>query len=205
MLYTIFVGFDLPVEFLHTTAAQLPYQFETFLALGLILFIINVRRSIRRWMGMSLVSKIAKFQFNSEVSEERKRRIITYNLLEALVMAAVAYGLYTLTNKAWMPAIGLLFCTLDNIIFTVVGIRGKKYRVGVTSKAVMLADRDVQVIYYTGLRKVSIHQQSIYFDYIKNLQLDIPTDCVPVEKANDFFATIENNVDKDRVFFSKTK
>ncbi len=205
MLYTIFVGFDLPVEFLHTTAAQLPYQFETFLGIGLILFIINFRRSIRRWMGMSLVSKTAKFQFNSEVSSERKKRIITYNLLEALIMASVAYGLYSLTVKAWMPAAGLLFCTIDNLIFTFVGIRGKKFRIGVTSKVVMLADRDVQVIYFTGLRKVSIHQQSIYFDYIKELQLDIPTDAVPSEQAGQFFDTIEANVDKDRVFFSRTK
>jgi hypothetical protein len=156
-------------------------------------------------MGMHIVNQLSKFKWNSEVSKERKQRVVVYNLLEGLVMGAVGFGFYQITDQAWFPAIALLFCTVDNIIFTIVGIAGKRYRAGVTSKAVILADRDVQLIYFSGLRKVSIHQQSIYFDYIKEVQMDIPVDSVPVEERQNFFEALESCVDKDRVFFSKTR
>jgi hypothetical protein len=128
-----------------------------------------------------------------------------YNFLEALVIGTMGYGLYTVSDQAWFPAIALGFCAVDNLLFTIIGIYGKKYRAGVTSKAVILADRDVQVIYFSGLRKVSIHQQSIYFDYIKGLQMNIPVDSIPKDELPAFFSAIESNIDRDKVFFSHTK
>jgi hypothetical protein len=62
MILTIFVGFDLPIESLRTSGQQFPYRFEIFLALGLLFLIINIRRSIRRWMGMRLVNQVVKFK-----------------------------------------------------------------------------------------------------------------------------------------------
>jgi hypothetical protein len=205
MAVTIYVGFDLPIEFLKVSGSSLPYREEVFLALGLILIIINLRRSIRRWMGMHIVNQLKKFKWNAEVTKERKQRVVVYNLLEALVLGSVGFGLYTVTDHAWFPAIALGFCTVDNILFTLVGIFGKKYRAGVTGKAVIFADRDVQLLYFSGLRKVSIHQQSIYFDYIKGLQMDIPLDSIPEDQLPAFFEAIESNIDRDKVFFSHTK
>lgn len=205
MAVTIYVGFDLPIEFLKVSGSALPYRQEIFLSLGLILLVINLRRTVRRWMGMHIVNQMKKFKWNAEVTQERKQRVIVYNLLEALVFGSVACGLYTVSTEAWLPAIALVFCTVDNLLFTIIGIKGKKYRAGVTGKAVILADRDVQLIYFSGLRKVSIHQQSIYFDYIKGLQMDIPLDSIPKEELPAFFEAIESNIDRDKVFFSHTK
>jgi len=205
MALTVFVGFDLPVEFLKVSGRNLPYRFEAFLLLGLVLLLINLRRTIRRWMGMYIVNKQEKFRWNTEVSRTRRQRVIAYNLLEALVCGAIGIGLYTVTDEAWFPAIGLLFCTADNIVFTFFGIVGHRYRAGVTSKAVILADRDVQVLYFSGLRKISIHQQTIYFDYIKGLQMNIPLDSIPTHDRSVFFEVIEGLVDKDKVFFQHLK
>jgi hypothetical protein len=205
MAVTIYVGFDLPIEFLRVSGSALPYREEIFLGLGLVLLVINLRRTIRRWMGMHIVNQLKKFKWNAEVTKERKQRVVVYNLLEALVLGSVGFGLFTVSHEAWFPASALVFCTVDNIIFTIIGSLGKKYRSGVTSKAVILADRDVQLIYFSGLRKVSIHQQSIYFDYIKGLQMDIPLDSIPKNELPAFFEAIESNIDRDKVFFSKTK
>lgn len=203
MALTIFVGFDLPVEVLKVSGANLPYRKEAFLILGLFLFMINLRRSIRRWMGMKMVNQVSKFAWNSEVSKERRQRVYVYTLLEALVMAFVGTALYVVTPEAWFPALALLFGTVDNLIFTFVGFTRGKYRVGITSKAVILADRDVQLVYFSGLRKVSIHQESIYFDYIKGLQLYIPLDSIEKEQREEFFKVLESKVNRDKVFFSK--
>lgn len=203
MALTIFVGFDLPIEVLKVSGANLPYRKEAFLILGLFLLMINLRRTIRRWMGMRMVNQVSKFAWNREVSKERRQRVYVYTLLEALVMAFVGSALYVVTPEAWFPALALLFGTVDNLIFTVVGFTKGKYRAGITSKAVILADRDVQLVYFSGLRKVSIHQESIYFDYIKGLQLYIPLDSIEKEQREEFFKILESKVNRDKVFFSK--
>ena len=76
---------------------------------------------------------------------------------------------------------------------------------GITSKAVVAADRDVSVLYFSGLRKVSIHQQSIYFDYIKGLQLSFPIDCMEKDQHDVFFNVLEEQVDTEKVFITKLR
>ena len=205
MSLTVFVGFDLPVDFLKVSGSNIPYRNEVFLVLGLFLLLINLRRSIRRWMGMNLVNKTSRFSWNEEVSKERRLRVYVYNGLEALVMTAVGTALFTVSPEAWFPATALWFGAFDNVIFTLVGLSGGKYRAGITSKAVILADRDVQLVYLSGLRKVSIHQQTIYFDYIKGLQMTIPVESIEPEQRDVFFTVLESKVDRDKVFFSRVK
>jgi hypothetical protein len=58
------------------------------------------------------------------------------------------------------------------------------------------------LIYFTGLRKITVHQQTIYFDYIENLQLRFPTNCIEENKLSGFFEKLETVIDKDRVFMN---
>ena len=85
----------------------------------------------------------------------------------------------------------------------IMGKQRDAFRVGLSSKALIVADRDVTLLYFTGLRKVSIHQQTIYFDYIKDLQLSFPLDCIQPEMKDEFFAQLKDQVNTDKVFFSK--
>ena len=204
MLITIIVGFDLPLTFLKTSGADMPYREEIFLGLGLLIFIANLRRSIRRWMGVRMVSKVAKFKWNQPVSKTRKDRVNTYLILEMLVMAFVATAIYVVSSQAWMISIGYMFCAVDNLLFLIIGNANNSFRVGLSSKALIIADREVIVLYFTGLRKVSQLQQSIYFDYIKGLQMDFPTDCIQEDSRPEFYETLEKQMDPDRVFFSKS-
>lgn len=198
----IYVGFDLPFGILKTTGAEIPYVDYVFHGLGLFLFIIVLRRSFRRWMAMRIVSRTDKFKWNRAVSKERKVRVVIYNILEFFVYLFAASALYWLTDRAWAPVVALLFAALDNLILTALN---KSYRVGLTSKAIIVADREVVVLYYTGLRKVSLHQQTIYFDYIKDLQLSFPTNCLAEDHRSEFFEILEQQVDRDKVYFSKTE
>ena len=203
MLMAIYVGFDLPIMFLKTSGAYIPHRDEIFMGLGLVIFIVSLRRSIRRWMGMRIVSKQTKFKWNAPVSSTRKRRIVTYTALEVLVMTFVGIALHEVTRQAWLPALAFLFGALDNVIFAMVGIKGNHYRVGLSSKALIVADREVILLYFKGLRKISVQQQSIYFDYIKGLQLTFPSDCIEDEHRAEFFRLLEEQIDSERVFFSK--
>lgn len=205
MLFTIAVGFDMPIEFLRTSGQQLPYRFEIFLALGLFIFIILLRRTVRRWMGMRLVNQLEKFKWNQRMSQDRIKRVIVYTIMEAIVLFFVGSTLYRITNEAIFPALAFCFATVDNFIFLAYGVSLKKFRIGVTSKAIIAADREVSLVYFYGLRKISIHQQSLFFDYIKGLQLSFPVDCVPVEEKDAFFEAVEAQVDTDKVFITKLR
>lgn len=201
LLFTIIVGFDIPVSFLRTSGANMPNRDIVFISVGLLILVLNLRRSIRRWMGMRVVNRVDKFKWNVEVSVERKKRVTTYLILESLLMIAVAIGFYEITPEAWMIACGFMFGGIDSIVFMIVGLSGRKYRVGLSSKALIIADREVSILYFTGLRQVSVHQQSVYFDYIKGLQLFFPLDSIPAEKRNEFFELLEKNTDRDKVYF----
>lgn len=203
MALTIFVGFDLPIELFKISGNNLPYKDYIFLGLGMLILIVILRRSIRRWMGMRIVNQTKKFKWNAPVSNERKSRVRVYLLLEALVMTFVGVALYQVCETALAPGVAFLIGALDNIIFAIAG-GNNRYRVGISSKAVIVADREVTLLYFSGLRKISAHQQTTYFDYIKGLQLSFPTDCVQKEEREEFLKVLEEQIDPNRVFFSKT-
>lgn len=200
MALAIFIGFDIPFDSFGITGSEIPYRFELFAGLGFILFIIQLRRTTRRWMALSMVSKLDRFQWNKPVSLSRKKRVATYNLIEVTVMAVLSVGLYSITKESLIPAIIFLVFSVDSFVFTLVG--RNKYRVGLSTKAILVADREIILIYFTGLRKVAIHQQTVYFDYINNLQLTFPLDCIEEENKQEFFEGLHKVIDKDRVFFS---
>lgn len=203
LMLAIYVGLDLPISALKVTGSELPYRHELFLGLGLLLFVLNLRRSIRRWMGVQIVSKKERFKWNMAVSSDRVKRVNTYLALEVAVMTFVGIALLVLTTQAWLPAAAFLFGAVDNLVFMILSKKGNRYRVGLSSKALIVADREVTVLYFTGLRKVSLQQQSIYFDYIKGLQLSFPSDCIPEEEKTQFYALLEAQLDPDKVYFSR--
>jgi hypothetical protein len=165
--------------------------------------LINLRRSIRRWVGVKLVNQLSKYKWNTVVSKDRIKRIYSYNFLEALVMLSAGYGVFSLTSYAWMPLVGLAFGALDGIFFSVYGANKNKFRVGLTSKALLAADRDVAIIYFLGLRKISLQQQTLFFDFKEEgMQFRFPIDLIPEEKRNDFFIELRNCVDEKKVYFS---
>ena len=136
------------------------------------------------------------------MGEGRRKQVFLYQWLEALIMCSGGISLYYVCPDAIAPASALWFGSLDNLIFMILGQTKKLYRIGLTSKAVVVADREVKVLYLSGLRKVTIHQQTVFFDYIKDLQMTFSLTCIPKEDQVDFKNTLESLVDRDRVFFS---
>lgn len=199
---SIFVGYDLPIESLHTTGALMPHKKIVFLSLGLVLLIIALRRTVRRWMGMNMVLKQDRFKWNQPAGTERRKRIWVYTVMEGVVFLSVGIGLYSVTPFAWMPSLAFAIVFLDNMFFLLMGRWKNGFRIGITSKAVIMADRDVQLVYFSGLRKVSIHQDSIYFDYINDLQLHFPIDAIDPLERDDFFEHLSAQLDRDRVFIT---
>ena len=107
---------------------------------------------------------------------------------------------YFLTPEAWFPALVMLVFSIESIVFLLICSR-KLFRIGLSSKAILVADREVILIYLAGLRQVSISQQTVYFDYTNDLQLSFPTDCLLAEEKELFFENLSSLVDKNKVLF----
>ena len=200
MALAIVVGFDLPVEFLKSSGKQLSFAEEVFWVLALMMGILSLRRSTKRWMGMKIVNNTKRFLFNQVISQARKKRVIVYNCIETAVLIFLALGIYVLTAKAIVPALVLGVFALDSLVFLVVG-NNNRFRVGISSKAIIVGDREVVVIYFEGLRKVSVDQQTINLDNIKDLQLSFPTNCILDENKAEALEVLQNSLDKDKVMF----
>jgi hypothetical protein len=183
-----------------TTAGQLPYRFEIFLGLGLLLLMISVRRTIRRWVGIRMVNKTDKFKWSGKISNSRRQRVIVYTTIESIIICLIGSAFIILTNEAWFPAIVMGFFGLEGLFYLLINAKNK-FRIGLSSKAILAVDREVILLYMEGLRHVSISQQTIYFDYIKELQLSFPTDCIEESERSDFFENLKESVDRDKVLF----
>ena len=91
----------------------------------------------------------------------------------------------------------LFFCG-ESIVFLLYGYNGR-FRVGISSKAIIAADREVVIVYFTGLQKITLGKDSIYFDYIKELQLLFPTDCLEANQMSAFKQEVQQMIDRDKV------
>ena len=202
--FSIVVGFDISIEFLKTSGKFIPFQKTIFASFAALFFLMGIRRTSKRWSGIRMVNQIAKFQWNEPVDKQRVSQANLYLIIEAVIHFMVSLVFLILTPKSvWISCV-FFALGLDHLIFCIVGNVKKLWRVGITNKAVVVADRDFKVLYFSGLRKVSVHQQSIFFDYIKELQLSFPTQCIKPENRQSFVAKLEEKVDREKVFFSES-
>jgi hypothetical protein len=202
--FSIVVGFDISIEFLRTSGKFIPYQKTIFASFAALFFLMGIRRTSKRWSGIRMVNQITKFQWNEPIDRQRVTQANLYLIIEAVIHFMVSLVFLILTPKSiWISCV-FFALGLDHLIFCIVGNVKKLWRVGVTNKAVVVADRDFKVLYFSGLRKVSVHQQSIFFDYIKELQLSFPIQSIKPENRQSFVAQLEEKVDRDKVFFSES-
>jgi hypothetical protein len=201
---TVVVGRDLPISFLKTTGQYLPYKEVFFIGAALTIFTIGGRRSVQRWMGLFMIKNVARYQWNEPVGKERKSRAVFYLVLEGFVHLVLAFMMMSFTKYAFPVFIALTLLGIDHFIYALVGKIKNVFRIGITKTAVVLVDRDVRVLYFSGLRKVSVFQKEIFFDYIKDLTLEIPSDAVDAQHRNEFKTALENQLDLSRVYIDES-
>lgn len=204
ILLAIIIGFDIPLEFLKVTGAFIPYKLEIFCSLGAFILIIGARRSIKRWMGLRMVNQVSRFQWNAPMAPNRYKQSVLYLMLESLLHLVMAYALFSLTPFTWPVVVILSVLAMDHLFFAFLGSQKKLFRVGITSKAILVADRDLKAVYFTGLRKVSKHQQSLFFDYVKDFQVAFPSDCISENDKETFKTILAKNLDRDSVYFTES-
>ncbi|MBI2257698.1 MAG: hypothetical protein HYU67_02240 [Flavobacteriia bacterium] len=204
ILFCIIIGFNFPIDFFNTSGDEIPYKFEIFISIASFIGLIFLYRSVQRWIGIQMLNQKHRFQWNIEMDKSRVNQVFLYLILESLVQVFIGIGLYQLTTYALPLSIVLFLFSLDHLVLAFLGKYGKKFRVGMTKKVLLAVDRDLKSIYFQGLSEVDIQQQSIFFDYINDLQLSIPSDAIPLNKRTEFFLTFEKLINREKVYFSES-
>ncbi len=178
------------------------YKNIVFLIAGGFILLLGAFRSYRRWSGTIVVNQIDRFAFNTPISQFRRKLVVSINLMEMLVFSLIAIAFIWLYSKAfYIPLIFFLF-VIDLIVNTLAGTKGKKYRIGMTNKAIISTDREVVLIYFKGLKHISIQRDLMYFEYVNDLVLTLPISSVPQDQREDFILTLKQKIDQKKVFFS---
>ncbi len=201
LFFSIVVGFDLPLDFLNSTGALLPYRAIVFYVLAGILLTIIARRSVHRWVGVGMTRDPKRFDWCIDIGKERKKNAVLFLWMEAILALSFLVAHYELTPESWplMAVYALMF--VDQVLFIL--IAKSWFRIGITKKALVVADREVSVLYFSGLRRVEVHQQTVYFEYLEDLQLFFPANAIPDGEMNTFREVLEAHVNREKVYFSE--
>ncbi|RYM33888.1 hypothetical protein ERX46_07955 [Brumimicrobium glaciale] len=167
-----------------------------------LIFLLGATRSSRKWSGIKIVNQLDRFQFNTTISSERKQRVILNNSIEVLGFFLIGTVFIIFSKDAVFISLIFVIFIVDSIINSLRGILGKKYRVGMTKKAIVSVDREVVAIYFKGLKRISITKDQLFFEYNNDLVLDFQLNTIPQDRQEEFMRLLRVNVDDKQVYFS---
>lgn len=167
-----------------------------------IVFALGVLRASKKWAGLNITRQKSRFLFYSSISYSRQKRVVLYNILEMSFYLIFAFFFLVVMQTALYLGLVFVLLFLENLINILFGVFKQTYSIGITSKAIIFVDRDVKAIYFKGLKKISKHQQTIYFEYVNDLVLHVPTNIIPKEQEDSFLRTLQGVVDPTKVFYT---
>lgn len=181
---------------------EFAYGDLAFAIAGGIVLVLGGFKAVRKWMGLRLVTQTEKFSFITSISKERKQRVRLYNTIEILFLVLWGGLFFYLSSASWSLAFVLFLIATEHLLNSLVGLNGNKFRIGVTKKAILRVDREVDVVYFKGLQKITVQQQSIIFEYINGLVLHLPLDAIPDDQLKEFEKEIKEKINPERVYYS---
>lgn len=194
----------MPINFLRVTGQELPYKQTVFICVAALYLFIGGRRSLQRWMGISLVRNVKKYQWNIPIGNERKSRVLFYLYLECFVHVAMGIVFYSLATDALPVVIALFALGIDHLLYALAGKVFNLFRIGITKSALVIVDRDIRVIYFSGLRKISTQQHLLFFHYLNDMEMNVSYDAIPKEEMNKFKEVLVDQINEERVYLDAT-
>lgn len=168
---------------------------------GLVL-VLGGLKATRKWMGLNLVRQRDKMSFSTFISDSRMKRLLLYTGIEVFFFMALGLFYSLFVKETQLLGIVLLLLSFEHFLHLSIGLSKRYYRLGITSKAIVQADREVNVVYFKGLKQITKQQQTLFFEYTNDLVLEIPLDAIPELKQMRFIRMLQRKVNPNKVFFS---
>ncbi len=203
MFLLIYNMYQSGIPFVNFETAEIENQYleYAYLAFAGLILLIAGRRAIHRWVGVGMLRKPERFYWSASIGVERKKQIRVFFIIEAIVALGFSAVCFAIDSRSWSLQLVYALIFAEQIVFIL--IANNWYRIGISDKALVVADREVNVLYFSGLRRVELHQQTVYFEYIEELQLFFPANAIDKSDFKGFRNALEDKLNRDKVFFSE--
>lgn len=192
VIFTIFgmlIAFDL--SFSSASLKGMPYTFEICAGFAVIVFLLGFLRIKRKWQGAADMKNFKGFHFVRQVAKSALNHSLVYAFAEA-VFVLLAILVFSIMGKLepnmMLPMIfvmALIF--IEGVVFIIRIMRGgPAFRLGINKKAVAFFNREMQLFYYTGLKRIELHQDMINFQYKDDLNLLLPLQVIKTKDRTAF-------------------
>lgn len=189
-----FFGMKIPGE-------EFAYKDWFFLLVAALIFFLAVMKASRKWSALDVVKQKSRFLFSAELSAKRKNSVILFGGMEWLFLLLVGSFFLVIAKETLFVALVLTLMLIEHILHLSYGFIGNKFGIGMTSKAIVAADRSYVVIYFQGLKKVTKQQNNLLFDYGNNLVLELDLDWMEPQQQELFIVELKKIANPKRVFY----
>ncbi len=185
------------------TIKSLPYKVEICTGLALLILLLGALRAKRRWQGAADMRKFDNFTYVTSVARPAMRYGIMFTAAEGVFLVGLIIflaGLFKLSPQFVVPMLIVLSLLLvDTMLFIIQLIKGGNvFRLGLNDKVVAYFTREINLIYYTRLKRIEMHQDMINFQFEEDLNIFIPLSVIPKNDVVDFrnalIATMEKRM-----------
>ncbi len=183
-------------------------KFLREICLGLILVIglFGWLRIQRRWTGIKDIKSFNKFVYKTPLSKKAKAMVVMFSAME-LIFLSFFVGLFVKelpfdVDQVLLPIIVVLVIIIvEIIIFTVYAFKSKNILImGVNKNLIAFFDREIHIVYFDGLQRISVYQNRLHFKYKLDLNIFVEIDYIPQENLIDFKKSLESVLLKKEVF-----
>lgn len=164
----------------------LPYKFEICTGFALLVFLLGALRIKRKWQGASDMRQFKNFVFARPVSRSSLNLSLVYSGAEIIFMGFLLFFLYLISMLTYdfvIVMVGVILILLSEALYFAFRIikGGDSFRIGINKSAVAYFNREMHIFYFTGLKRIELHQDMINFQYKEDLNLLLPIEVIRKE------------------------
>jgi len=202
LFVTLMVGFDLNALGV-IKGIDTPYIHEILNGIGVLVGVLLLWRSFRRWSGLYIFKSKDQFIWIGASTQTHIGRVRLYLFLEALFFGFLALFFFWITELTLVLGFVFLASAAESVLFILLRCNKRYMKAGIIKNGLVIADRDLTFYYFSGLTSVSTQNESIYLSYKNDLCLSFPIHAINKEDRQDFLNHFIQAVDKKRVFVSE--
>jgi hypothetical protein len=181
---------------------HIPYTVEIYLGLSMLIGMVGVLRAVIRRRNFAIFKDESKFELIIPMSKSAVSHVTMYLILEIVFMSIFGFYFFLLFEPSMVLGLVLLVLVLEQIIFTIQCQKKGFCRMGMTTLAFLSVDREADVLYYNGLKKIEVDLGRIQFDYKEDIQLSIRKENINPEDRAAFDTTLRKCLSKKNIYYS---
>jgi len=185
---------------------QIKFLKEICYGIIVVITLLALLRIQRRWVGIKDIKSFKKFIYKTPLSKKAKTLALVFSVMEIIFLSFfIAIYFKELSHDVdflLLPIIiVLLIIVLEITLFTTIALKSKNIMImGVNQNLIAFFDREIHIVYFDGLQRISIYQNRLHFKYKLDLNVFVEIDYIPKDNLLEFKKHLEQVLLAKNVF-----